>query len=266
MTRTALLGVVLLVGAARTGAFVPAARVKCAAAVLAARATGGDTELEQMKATLLQSVAFATAGDLSPSESARATADVVLQIEAIEARNPTPDPVDSALLPGSWSLIFTTGSGRAAAGADSSLQAAAFSGVYELLYRNSRWSWLAGGLHRSRADDGAAGAASSRQIIDVAGGSILNVVDLKLGPTPAKIVVNGAAAPTPSRRDRLEVVFESTELQVGSLLPPLTIPLPRPRGFVDTTFLDETMRISRGSRSTIFLTVRSKQSRAEREQ
>ena len=56
----------------------------------------------------------------------------------------------------------------------------------------------------------------------------------------------------------LEVVFVSSSIEGVPFAPTLRVPLPRPKGYVDTTYLDNDMRISRGSRSNIFVTVRAK--------
>jgi len=88
-------------------------------------------------------------------------------IGKLEKLNPCEAPSDSCLLNGTWSLIGTYSSdgirGQHVAPFDnfrSRLQVIS-DGIYEALYKNARWSWLAG------ADDGAT-AARSYQNIDLA--------------------------------------------------------------------------------------------------
>ena len=58
---------------------------------------------------------------------------------------------------------------------------------------------------------------------------------------------------------RAEVTFTSFDFGLISddgFEPTLKLPLPRPRGSLDTTFCDETMRISRGGRGGVFILTR----------
>ena len=63
---------------------------------------------------------------------------------------------------------------------------------------------------------------------------------------------------------RAEVIFTSFDLGFTSssvndddrVEPALKVPLPRPRGTLDTTFCDNTMRISRGGRGGVFILTR----------
>ena len=60
---------------------------------------------------------------------------------------------------------------------------------------------------------------------------------------------------------RLDVAFQRVKITLGPL-PPLTIPLTfvndgkGPQGWLDTTFLDDTMRLGRGDKGSTFVTVR----------
>ena len=62
---------------------------------------------------------------------------------------------------------------------------------------------------------------------------------------------------------RAEVIFTSFDLGLLSssvnddrIEPAIKFPLPRPRGTLDTTFCDDTMRISRGGRGGVFILTR----------
>jgi hypothetical protein len=72
-------------------------------------------------------------------------------------------------------------------------------------------------------------------------------VTLTVNKQKIDIRVFGTARPTDDE-DTLEIIFEGFEL---GLLP--TIPLPRPVGRIVTTFVDEDLRLSRGSRGGLFV-------------
>lgn len=241
----------------------------------------------ELKAAILRGVSRA-------ARDPRETARVVELICSLEGRNPTPKPTSAAaqlLLDGTWSLIATYPTDRAlnasynndATGAFAAMQALS-DGVYETLYKNARWSWLAGAARGSGSNrnertnnDGLQAAAPepsarSFQNIDVSRRKVLNVVEFgamsgrssESGPSGC-ITVTGSAQPISDTT--LEVVFEESSFKLNpphrwpfSIGPPiqLKLPLPRPKGFVEVTYLDETMRVSRGSRRNLFLTVRPK--------
>lgn len=98
--------------------------------------------------------------------------EVLARIRDIERQNPTPEPVDEAqaLLNGTWSLVATYSvkggkiAGGGAGARDGPLAAlqALSDVVYETLYKNNKWSWLAGGMNSAGTE-----AARSFQNIDV---------------------------------------------------------------------------------------------------
>jgi len=240
----------------------------------------------ELKASILRGVSRA-------ARDPRETAQVVDLICLLEERNPTPKPTSAAaqlLLDGPWSLIATYPTDRAlkanqgsdATGAFAAMQALS-DGVYETLYKNARWSWLAGAARGSGSTSNAGDnndslqptnpetSARSFQNIDVSRRKVFNVVEFGAvagssdsGPSGC-ITVTGSAQPISDTT--LEVIFEESSFELNpprrwpfSRGPPiqLTLPLPRPKGFVEVTFLDESMRVSRGSRRNLFLTVRPK--------
>lgn len=120
---------------------------------------------------------------------------------------------------------------------------------------------LAGGQERgSNSGVGGGGVrwgASNEQIVDVAGGLVDNTVDVKVSGSPAlRINVRGTAKPMAGDDElQLEVVFTESSFgpATGSILPTLTIPLPRPKGSLRTTFVDDELRLSRGGRGGLFV-------------
>ena len=185
---------------------------------------------------------------------------VVSLICNLEGRNPTCSPTDASnadLLDGEWSLLATypaasgaVGDKKSRGGPLGALQALS-DVAYEALYKNARWSWLAGATRTEGSS-----SARSYQNIDLSKGEIYNSVEFG-GPAswPAgRISVRGSLAPVSATT--LEIVFVESSIKVKSPPLGLAVPLPRPRGFVELTYLDCDMRISRGSRNNLFLTVR----------
>lgn len=64
--------------------------------------------------------------------------------------------------------------------------------------------------------------------------------------------------PGPQGEPRVFVTFEAFELQWGSALR-LRVPLSwvRPTGWVQTTYLDDSFRVGRGDKGSIFVTART---------
>ena len=219
---------------------------------------------ETLKTSILRRVST-TREDADPSTRAA----ILDEIRQLEALNPSPDPIDQwgSRLDGQWSLIGTyPDDGSSSSSSSSSGDGASFSPqalldlTYETLYKSARWNWLAGGI-ASRREQRSTGARSF-QNLDLASNTIYNVVDFNApGGGRACISVRGEI----NREDSatLGVCFTESKITLkdapkvfGIKAPELTVPLPRPRGTVTTTYLDDDMRISRGSRNNIFLTVR----------
>ena len=225
-------------------AFAPAAGLRDARPRRAAEVSA---DVASLKAAVLRGVSLA-ARDRS------AVPAVIALIAQLEAVNPTRSPVDDAKLNGTWALIGTYSVDGPVARSRSTLQTLSDS-VYEGLYKNTQWSWLAGGMTSAESSGS---KARSFQNIDVARGEIFNIVEFASFGRRARITVTGTIAresPT-----SLAVVFVASSIEGLPFAPPVVrVPLPRPRGYVETTFLDDEMRISRGSRGTLFVTVRARQ-------
>lgn len=93
----------------------------------------------------------------------------------------------------------------------------------------------------------------NEQLVDLKRGVVDNQVDVVLGRgNGLRIGVRGTVQPISA--SSLEVIF--TEWSLGQLRqrePFLRLPLPRPRGGLETTFCDETLRLSRGGRGGLFV-------------
>ena len=140
--------------------------------------------------------------------------------------------------------------------------------TYETLYKSGRWNWLAGGV-ANRKEQRSSGARSF-QNLDLANNAIYNVVEFN-APFGARGCISVRGEVNREDGSTLGVCFIESSVTLkgapkvlGQEPPTITVPLPRPRGFVTTTYLDGDWRISRGSRSNVFLTVRTpRESRRE---
>ena len=108
------------------------------------------------------------------------------------------------------------------------------------------------------------------QNLDLANNAIYNVVEFN-APFGARGCISVRGEVNREDGSTLGVCFIESSVTLkgapkvlGQEPPTITVPLPRPRGFVTTTYLDGDWRISRGSRSNVFLTVRTpRESRRE---
>lgn len=163
--------------------------------------------------------------------------EVAAAVAALEAANPTAAPTASPLLAGDWALLWTgpadpddAGWERRSGGLEGPVLAA--------LAPVGRVLGLAGG--------------SVVQTIDVANGVAHNVATFKLFGVHQALNVRGrvaVASPT-----RVDVTFD--QFTVGPLRVPLTAV--SPRGWIETTYLDERVRVGRGDKGSLFVTARVK--------
>ena len=106
------------------------------------------------------------------------------------------------------------------------------------------------------------------QDIDAFKGEVLNRAELTIFGVPLQVEIVAACEPvdpgvTGGESRRLAVAFRKVRLTLGPV-PTLTIPLGwvndgrGPEGWLDTTYLDDDMRLGRGDKGSTFVTVRRK--------
>jgi len=189
---------------------------------------------EQLKLELLKSISRARqVGGVEARDA------IVANVERLEAQ--LPKAVDLKNLDGKWSLIYSTRAGQASS--SSSLVDSISARLYRLFF-----TFLPALAGSSGADEAASSAAVNIQEIDLVAGTVINTVTLRR--LPIRIVVNGECTPSGSRSDTVDVVFTSC------LINSVTIPLPRPKGSLRTTYLDASFRISRGGQGGVFIVKR----------
>ena len=121
--------------------------------------------------------------------------------------------------------------------------------------------WLAGSAETNRT------GARNVQLVDVDAGVVRNEVELDVASLPTlpmstlTIGVDGEIETEDALARRAFVTFTSFDVQLRfargeAKTPKVSIPLPRPRGSLNTTFCDDSMRISRGGRGGVFILTR----------
>eukprot|EP00850_Spirogloea_muscicola_P005427 SM000025S08322 [mRNA] locus=s25:16680:18798:- [translate_table: standard] len=169
-------------------------------------------------------------------------------LQALEKCNPTSDPIMSPLVSGTWTLLYTAPTDEATVDK--------FAGTEE-------------GPFLARVKPAAFDTVKqtgSTQVIDTNRMKVDNIANFTFFGMPGSLCINGSfekSPPLPGRGAvRLNVVFEKFVVRVGPL-GPVTMPLGwiQPKGWVDTTYLDEDLRIGRGDKGSIFVATRPQRRR-----
>ena len=216
--------------------FSPACRPAAVRQAVAYAVPSGITESKSnvesidLKKALLRAVG-------NENRSEKEILDAAAALEALKVR--------TAPVSGRWALVFSTQTARpkeSAAKSIMDLPQEVSNAIYSVLFKVA--PFLAGGQERRRQK---AFSVANEQTVDEAAGTVDNRVSLTFNKQKIDIRVFGAARPT-NDDDTLEICFEGFEL--GGLP---TIPLPRPVGRIVTTFVDDDLRLSRGSRGGLFV-------------
>lgn len=220
---------------------------------IAACAPSRAPSAESAKKELLE--AIARLRRLSPIDYEEGKAELLRKLAALEAIPSARDKID-----GRWSLIYSTnapplGSSMRASAADPLQEAIA--AAYKVFFKFA--PALAGGQDASFL------SASNEQRVDVARGVVDNYVSIPLpgaerrsnGAT-VRLRVRGLVEPdtgAASDDDGCAFVITFTESQIDApfIGASLTVPLPRPRGTITSTFSDGRFRVARGGRGTLFV-------------
>lgn len=167
----------------------------------------------------------------------RKTKDAILRaIEDLEKDCPTADPARNDLLSGKWSLLY-----YAAIDERSEAEAGEVEGPFLSFFKP-----LFGGLFRTR---------SNSQNIDVQAGRVENIAEFTtLFGIQGELNIQGTIRVVSDVR--VDVEFVRFILRVGKLSTAVPLTWVKPTGHVDTTYLDETLRIGRGDKGSIFVNAR----------
>mmetsp|Transcript_30622 Transcript_30622/g.57675 ORF Transcript_30622/g.57675 Transcript_30622/m.57675 type:complete len:201 (+) Transcript_30622:123-725(+) len=197
-------------------------------------------------------------------------------IEQLEEMNTMRDPAASPLISGRWSLLYT-GSATAEAAQDRKQKEGLIgSTVTDLTGSSGSSPLLPGGDPTRRKPLGRqvttqSGFVNNRgnfQNIMAEEGRVENIAEFDVLGAACEIKILGSCLQVPAEETegearRIAVTFESVNVTLGPL-GPLSIPLgwanggKGPQGWVETTFLDDELRIGRGDKGSIFVAARRK--------
>ncbi|GLC35788.1 hypothetical protein PLESTB_000494300 [Pleodorina starrii] len=204
---------------------------------------------EELKAAVVRAVSGTQRGKAASREQRAA---ILQLLEALEKRNKLEAPARSPLLSGVWALLYQAPLDESRAAVDrSGTTEGPFLAAFQPLTRD---------LVRTRAN---------LQLLDIPGCRAENLAEFSVaGRWEGVLNIVGTAAPQPSGPQggpsptRVDVVFTHFELRLGSWNK-LTVPLDwvKPKGWIETTYLDEDLRIGRGDKGSIFVASRVKDSR-----
>jgi len=206
-----------------------------------------------LRQAVLGAVAATNRGGVDAIDGRTRVLEAVVQLEAT-SEMPLQDPKQVlALLDGTWSLVYSTkaSSESTTLQTDPDFVQKVTGVLYKAFFKFA--PFLAGSQ-----DTGGSSSVSNLQIVDLASGMIDNRVFINLpGNNKLNIRVHGDVEAAETSSADLKVTFTGWELGLGDGEAPfLKLPLPRPVGYLKTTFCDDEIRIARGGRGGIFITKR----------
>lgn len=189
-------------------------------------------------AKLLQIAAITSRGQLATDSQTSAVDDIVMSLEEI---NPNPRPVETDLIDGMWTLVYTTSK----LFQSNPILMAAVTPLLQL--------------------------GQIRQKISVDNGTLVTEVDLTAFPLTTGTVKTSARL-TPVGAERLELTVETTNVTGGKIadrldLGGLSFDVPveqiysrlrnaSPETYIDTYYLDDKLRISRSKQGKLYIYTR----------
>ncbi|KAK9854794.1 hypothetical protein WJX84_010153 [Apatococcus fuscideae] len=198
--------------------------------------------LRDVKAEVLKAVANTQRGQRATPAQRK---EILALIESLEARNPTKSPAKSDLLSGRWSLLFT-------------------GPTEESEFRKTRAGTLEGPF-LSRLKPLSANAFRTKgitQVLDPCAGKAENLAEFSIANAiNGSLNILGAVTPsqdTAFQGTRVNVEFTAFDLKLGPLQTTIPLGWIKPKGWIQTTFLDSELRVGRGDKGSIFLAARQK--------
>ncbi|KAH7445492.1 hypothetical protein KP509_01G011500 [Ceratopteris richardii] len=197
--------------------------------------------LDDFKKILIKAVANTNRGKNTTPEERKRIFEMIMELENL---NPAENPVNSPYLSGYWSLLYT-------APVDE-IKSDKYAGTQEGPFLARVKPLAFGSVRQTR----------SSQVIDVERGIAKNIADFTFLGRNGTLTIQGKASPSQvvgKERVRLDVTFDSFSVKIGDwTFPTISLQWINPQGWVDTTFLDQDMRVGRGDKGSVFVSVRAK--------
>ncbi|CAI5470203.1 unnamed protein product [Closterium sp. Yama58-4] len=201
-------------------------------------ASGGET-VKELKQRLLRAVGGTQRGKAASPQQRE---QILQLIERLEAANPTPSPMLSPLLGGTWALVYIAPTAASANTLDASEEGPFLARLKPVVF---------GGVRQK----------ASLQIILPDEGRAENVALFTAWGVDGELRIDAeckAPEQESMRGVRSTVRFLSFKLSLGPLSFTLPLSLISPTGWIDVTYIDEEMRVTRGDKGSVFLATRVK--------
>eukprot|EP00877_Chromochloris_zofingiensis_P010560 jgi/Chrzof1/5758/Cz16g14220.t1 len=211
---------------------------------------------QTLKAQLLHVVTrLNTSSDANDIALTRALLELVNQLAKV---NPTPRPAESSLINGRWVLLYTLPD-TAKDDVQRPFMQATMAALYEFFYKYV--PIIAGSAVGPKPSMQGVIPRGNFQTFDTFHGVVNNQAKFEAFKTPGEINVDGSAQiASSSKGDRLVATFTSANLTWGNNVR-LSFPINifSPTGYIDTLYLDEDIRISKGDKGSMFVARRALQ-------
>eukprot|EP00775_Hariotina_reticulata_P006035 gene6035-6273_t len=183
-------------------------------------------------------------------------ASLLQLVTQLSAVNPTPRPAESDLINGRWALLYTLPD-VAKGDVKRDVFNTALAAAYDFFYKYV--PIIAGSaVGRKASSRQTVKARGQFQIFDTKRGWVDNQARFEVLGRPGEIIVSGPAAITSTAAgERITATFTEAELKWGNLRVPFPIGAFSPSGYIDTLYLDQDLRISKGDKGSIFVARRA---------
>ncbi|KAG0613090.1 hypothetical protein M758_6G075900 [Ceratodon purpureus] len=202
---------------------------------------GGRTR-EELKKLVMRAVTNTNRGKTATDEQKQYIYSLLVELEG---QNPTADPINSPALSGRWALLYTAPIDERTSDK--------YAGTEEGPFLSRVKPVSLGTVRQSR----------SFQVIDTEGGAAENIAEFTFLGREGSLTIYGSvtkSAATEKGAVRVDVTFDSFVLKIGSIaFPSVSLSWISPKGWIETTYLDENFRIGRGDKGSIFVAARAKQ-------
>ena len=195
------------------------------------------------------------------------TSEILSTVRALETKCPTDPTRVLDQLAGTWTLLWTT---QDKSRAEANSLFAFINPLENQSYSNNPSGRANPVLPRNvqdrleqlgllSPDDSTTEPIKSTQTVDMNKRQVINVVGLKLGQRRrATVTVIVGFQPDPRRPRRVQVKFQSCRFALSQSPFNVNIPLGiiGPTGWLETTYIDDNLRITRGNKGSVFILTR----------
>lgn len=184
--------------------------------------------------------------------------ELLCLVEALAVVNPTPRPAESDRINARWALLYTLPD-AAKGDVRRDFLNTVLAELYDFFYKYV--PIIAGSAVGRKADSRQTVKARGQfQTFDTKRGWVENQARFVTFGKEGVIDVNGPAEVVPTEGgERIKATFTEAELKWNGLRIPFPIKTFSPSGYIDTLYLDDDLRVSKGDKGSIFIARRAEQ-------